>query len=63
MNYSLIRDWTDVSVLNLNVKTFLLGKSVKLVVDEVSIVHILLKTNNSKALKGLRFMDHLVETV
>ena len=63
MYHSLIRDWTDVSILNLNVKTFLLGKSVKLVVDEVSIVHILLKTNNSKALKGLRFMDHLVETV
>ena len=63
MNYSLIRDWTDVSVLNLNVKTFLLGKSVKLVVDEVSIVDVLLEADDGEALEGLGLVHHLVEAV
>ena len=63
MHDSFIRHGTDISILNLDVESLLLRQIVELVVDEVSVVHILLKTDDGEAFKCLRLVHHLVETV
>ena len=63
MDHSLVRHWTDVSILHLDVKTLLLGQAVEFVVDEVSIVDVLLEADDGEALKSLGLVHHLVQTI
>ena len=40
VNQGLVSNWTDVCILNLNIKTFLLRQVVEFIVDEVGVVHV-----------------------
>lgn len=56
MHGGLVRHRTDVSVLDLDVQTLLLGQVVELVVDVMSVLHIFFEADDGKAFKLLRFM-------
>lgn len=63
MHGCLIRHWADVGVLNADIKTLLCGQCKELVVDVVSILDVLLKADDCKALKSLGLVHHRVEAV
>ena len=63
MDHSLVRHWTDVCILHLNVETLLLRQAVEFVVDEVSIVDVLLEADDGEALEGLGLVHHLVQAI
>lgn len=63
MDHGLIWHWADVCIFDLDVKAFLLGEIVEFVVDEMSVVDILLKTDDGESLECLWLVDHLVEAV
>lgn len=58
-----IRNWTNISKFDLNAKSFLGGKIVKLVVDVVCISYVSFQTENSEALKVPWLMNHRVQIV
>ncbi len=58
-----VEDGADVGVLDANVKTLLDGQVVELVIDVVSVLHVLFQTDDGEAFEGFRFVDHRVEAV
>ena len=63
MDSSSVRNWADISVLNADVKTLLCRKIEELVVDVVSVLDILLETDDRESFKGFRLVDHGVEAI
>ena len=63
MDGGLVRDGADVGVLDPDVEAFLEREVVELVVDVVSVLHILLEADDRESLESLGLVHHRVEAV
>ena len=59
----LVRDGTDISKFDLDIKAFLSAQVVKFVVDVVGVTDIALETEDGETFKHLGLVDHRVEVV